>query len=300
MSEGKNAVSQTQRERLAYIELRAFFVGEVRRPDIESRFGIKPAAASRDLAAYKELAPDNLEYDTLARCYRPTPKFVPHFGFSPERIMSWLRNGFGDGLDTRSKSPAQCVGPVTLCAPSLDILATITRAICGKRPLRISYISVSSGKSDREVVPVALADTGLRWHVRAFDRRNRRFSDFAIRRIVMAEPGSDPVADEETLAADEQWARMVDMELVPHPRATWHEGIAADFDMVEGVLRVKTRAALAGYFLRRWNVDCSPEQALDPAVHHLWLRNQETLYGVESAALAPGRGNTEQKKKGID
>ena len=128
MSEGKYAVSQTQRERLAYIELRAFFVGEVRRPDIESRFGIKPAAASRDLAAYKELAPDNLEYDTLARCYRPTPKFVPHFGLSPERIMSWLRNGFGDGLDTRSKSPAQCVGPVTLCAPSLDILATITLA----------------------------------------------------------------------------------------------------------------------------------------------------------------------------
>ena len=116
----------------------------------------------------------------------------------------------------------------------------------------------------------------------------------------MAEPGSDPVADEETLAADEQWARMVDMELVPHPRAAWHEGIAADYDMVEGVLRVKTRAALAGYFLRRWNVDCSPEHALDPAEHHLWLRNQETLYGVESAALAPGRGNTEQEKKGID
>lgn len=38
------------------------------------------------------------------------------------------------------------------------------------------------------------------------------------------------------------------MELVPHPRATWHEGIAADYDMVEGVLRVKARAALAGYF----------------------------------------------------
>ncbi len=213
MSEGKYAVSQTQRERLAYIELRAFFVGEVRRPDIESRFGIKPAAASRDLAAYKELAPDNLEYDTLARCYRPTPKFVPHFGLSPERIMSWLRNGFGDGLDTRSKSPAQCVGPVTLCAPSLDILATITRAICGKRPLRISYLSVSSGKSDREVVPVALADTGLRWHVRAFDRRNRRFSDFALRRIVMAEPGSDPVADEEKV-----FGRRVSTEAFSNPR----------------------------------------------------------------------------------
>lgn len=302
MSEEKNmSVSQAQRERLAYIELRAFFVGEVRRPDIEARFGVKPAAASRDLAAYKEIVPDNLEYDTLSRCYRPTPKFCPHFGFTTERVLSWLRSGFGDGLDTRSKSPAQCAGPVSLCTPDLETLATITRAICGRRSLRISYLSISSGKSGREIVPVALADTGLRWHVRAFDRKNGRFSDFVLKRIESAEILEDKVADEETGAADEQWARIVDMELVPHPRAEWHEGIAADYDMADGVLRVKTRAALAGYFLRRWNVDCSPGHTLDPAEHHLWLRNQETLYGVESAALSPGRGNNnEQEMKGSD
>jgi hypothetical protein len=35
-------------------------------------------------------------------------------------------------------------------------------------------------------------------------------------------------------------------------------------------------------------VDCSPEHSLDPKEHHLWLNNPQTLYGVESAALAPG------------
>jgi hypothetical protein len=54
------------------------------------------------------------------------------------------------------------------------------------------------------------------------------------------------------------------------------------------MLRLRARAALAGYALRRWSVDCSPDHRLDAACHHLWLRNPATLYGVESAVLAPG------------
>jgi hypothetical protein len=37
-------LSQAQRERLASLEMRAFFTGEIRRSEIEARFGIKPAA----------------------------------------------------------------------------------------------------------------------------------------------------------------------------------------------------------------------------------------------------------------
>jgi len=36
-------------------------------------------------------------------------------------------------------------------------------------------------------------------------------------------------------------------------------------------------------------VDASPDHRLDHSIHHLWLRNPQTLYGVESAALAPGQ-----------
>jgi len=55
-----------------------------------------------------------------------------------------------------------------------------------------------------------------------------------------------------------------------------------------GVLALDMRAPLVGYALRRWSVDCSTEHGLDPKEHHLWLKNSQTLYGVESAALAPG------------
>lgn len=280
--------SQTQRERLAFLEMRAFFTGELRRGDIESRFGIKPAAASRDLSAYREAAPSNLDYDQASRCYRPTEAFKPLFDFQPERVLTWLLEGFGDGLDLGIKQAAPCEGPGHLVKPNLEVLGAVTRALCAKTALRITYLSLSSGSKRREIVPVALADNGLRWHVRAFDRERGRFSDFVLTRITKASEISDPVADHEMLGADEQWARIVDLELAPHPGVQWPKAVEADYGMADGVLKIKTRAALAGYVLRRWSIDSSMDHRLDPAAHHLWLRNPQTLYGVESATLAPG------------
>ena len=284
-------LSQGQRERLLYLEMHLWFSGAIGRRDLETRFGIKPAAASRDLAAYRELAPKNLEYDTSDRCYRVTKAFHPVFEYATDRVLAWLTQGFGDGLDLKIKPVIPSESPASKVKPDLVILASVARAIACKRPLRIRYLSVSSGAKTRDIVPVALADSGLRWHVRAFDRINDRFSDFVLRRIQSAEI-LDPLSSEhERLAADEQWTRIVNMDLVPHPDAEWPEGIEVDFDMREGCLKMRTRAALAGYLLQRWSVDCSESHTLSPKQHHLWLRNPQTLYGVESAKLAPGYGD---------
>lgn len=283
-------VPQQQKERLAYLELRLYFTGELRRADIERRFGVKPAAASRDLAAYRELASQNLDYDQIARSYRPTADFLPLFTLQIDRVLSWLSQGFGDGLDLKLKTATPCEGPGHLFRPDLGVLSSITRALCRHQAVVVDYQSLSSGIKNREIVPVALADNGLRWHVRAYDRSRQRFGDFVITRIFKVMPLDSVVAEHETLPADEQWARMVDLELVPHPQLQWPTAIEADYGMTGGVLHIKTRAALAGYVLRRWIVDASPDHRLDPAAYHLWLRNHQTLYGVESASLAPGMG----------
>ena len=135
---------------------------------------------------------------------------------------------------------------------------------------------------------MALADNGLRWHVRAFDRERDRFGDFVLTRIAKAHEIDGEVAESEQIGSDSQWARIVDLEIVPHPGITWPKAVEADYAMTDGVLRIKSRAALAGYVLRRWNIDSSPDHRLHAASHHLWLKNTQTLYGVESAALAPG------------
>ena len=49
-----SSINQTQRERLFHIDFKLYFLGTVSRNDIVSRFGIKEAAATRDISLYKD------------------------------------------------------------------------------------------------------------------------------------------------------------------------------------------------------------------------------------------------------
>ena len=284
-------LSHSQRERLAYLELKAFFIGELRRGDLEARFSIKPAAATRDLNAYRERAPDNLAYDRYVKAYVPTSHFCPVFPFSAERVLSWLLHGYGDGQGPTVVRTIPCEGAGELVQPDFSLLGGITRAIHTGRALRIDYLSLSSGAAKRVIVPVALADNGLRWHVRAYDRQRRRFSDFVLTRITKVKPLDEAAEAHERMEADEQWNRRIDLRLVPHPGLTYPEAVMADYGMRDGSLTLNVSAALAGYALHRWAVDCSSAHKLDCARHHLWLADPAVLGGVESAVMAPGFGS---------
>lgn len=56
----------------------------------------------------------------------------------------------------------------------------------------------------------------------------------------------------------------------------------------DGALHVRVRAANAGYMLRRWTVDCSPDHSLKDIEYALWLPDPLALYGASNAYLAPG------------
>ncbi|MFM5877912.1 WYL domain-containing protein [Aeromonas sanarellii] len=283
------ALTQPQRDRLAFVELRIRFLGEMRRQDLVSRFGIQSAAASRDLALYKELAPGNIDYDIKGKSYVLGPAFRPVFDFPVARVLSWLTQGFGDGEPSILKAWVVSDNPSRLTHPDLDVLACVTRAIHQAVPLRIDYHSISNGKTVREIVPFALNDNGLRWHVRAFDRKTQEFRDFVITRIRHPSvlEGQAVVAHERS-EQDIQWNRVVELELVPHPDQPRPEITAMDYAMQGGILKVKLRAATAGYILRKWGVDCSPDHSLRGDEYHLWLRDPLALYGVVNATLAPG------------
>ncbi len=281
-------VGEAQKERLAFIELHAYFCGEIRRADLEARFRIKPAAATRDFQTYRLVAPKNLDYDTSAKNYVPSAAFEPLFEFETSRVLSWLVRGFGDGLQERSGHPISSDSVLPLAKPRLDTLALVTRAIHLGRALTIRYWSVSNGESQRVIVPFALVDSGPRWHVRAYDRSRNRFADFVLSRISEAKTLDGGLADHERPSSDNQWNRMVDLILVPHPGLKHPAAVKADYQMSGKAIRRSARAAVAGYVLHRWQVDCSADHSLDPAAHHLWLENTQTLYGVESAVMAPG------------
>lgn len=281
-------LTQTQRDRLAFIEMMVRFLGEIRRQDLVSRFGIQSAAATRDLALYKELAPGNIDYDTKAKRYVPSTELSPLFEFAPERIISWLTQGFGDGEPAQLQAWITSETPSRLALPDLSILSCVTQAIHQKAPISIEYHSLSSGRTEREIVPFALIDNGLRWHVRAFDRKTQEFRDFVITRIRRPSLLDSGIRPHEQNDQDIQWTRIVEVELVPHPAQPRPEVTEMDYGMREGALKMKLRAATAGYILRRWSVDCSPDHRLDGPEYRLWLKDHLAIYGVKSAILAPG------------
>ena len=290
-------LTQSQRDRLAFVELRVHFIGEIRRQDLVMMFGIQTAAASRDLALYKEQAPGNIDYDSKCKSYVLGPDFQPVFDFPPGRMLSWLTQGFGDGEPMRLKAWVASESPSRLTHPDLNVLASITRAIHQKCPLGIKYHSISSGCTEREIVPFALIDNGLRWHVRAFDRKTQEFRDFVITRIqhpVVLKGQS--LAAHEMSDQDIQWTRIVELELVPHPDQPRPEITEMDYSMQGGVLRMKLRAATAGYILRKWSVDCSPDHSLRGYEYRLWLKNHLAIYGVRNAVLAPGYRSPDQQQ----
>lgn len=279
--------SQAQRERLVYIDFRLYFTGAVSRADLMDRFGVGAAAATRDFAQYREIASGNTELDTVAKHYVIRDSFSPLVAHSPERVLTALSHGYGYGLE--GEQPLILNEAVSLLSkPKVEILAPITRAISLNQVVKINYTS-GSGASEREIVPFAVGCDGLRWHVRAYDRKREKFVDFVLARIghAQVQSGQKP-RSVENQKHDDQWNRMLDLPLVPHPDKNCERIVMCDYDMPDGVLRLRVRAAMAGYVLQQYHVDCSPDHSNKDEAYRLWLSDPLALYGVESAMFAPG------------
>lgn len=280
---------QATRDRIAHIDFTLLFKGEAVRADLVDRFSIAAAQATKDFTMYRELAPGNIEYDQKLKLHKRGEAFEPLFDYDVVRTLATISQGYGDGFTGKVKPPLACEAPYHLNKPSLSIVAKVTEAIHKGKVLRITYVSLSSGETTREIVPHTLVDNGLRWHVRGFDRKHGEFRDFVLTRIKAAAVLEDSTLSETELESqDRQWNRFVELELVPHPRIEHSEAIELDYGMTGGVMKVEIRAATAGYLLRLWNVDCSSKPKKMGQGEHLFLKNKAALYGVENLVIAPG------------
>jgi hypothetical protein len=279
-----DTLSSSQLERLQYIDFLLQFAGKVRRLDLQTKFGMQTAAATRDLRLYRDLWPDNMVYQ--AKTYLRSDHYVADERLSYPFVMALLT--LEDHVDKTIVGDVAFFDIGQHKAPSLDVLSALSRAIVGNYRATIEYISVSSGESTRVITPIALVNTGLRWHVRAFDKKRARFSDFVVNRIKSVTVLATQSAHQERSDSDHQWNRMVRLNLVPHPDLVHPEAILLEHKMLNGRLEINVRAALVGYFLNFWKVDCSLNHSLPAPFYNLWLSNIETLYDVENLSIAPG------------
>lgn len=292
----------SQARRLEFIDFRLTFLGSVRRQDLVDYFNISEPAATRDIKQYKQNYLDGkgitLSIDQATKAYLTPEAFSPLYEHDTRVALTTLSTGLFPSGEAH-KPFVHCDLPVEWNEAPQRILAIVTRAINTKQVIEIGYRSHSSGFKTREIIPHALVNNGLRWHIRAYDRDRERFTDFILARVSDPKFVSSIILDTEKSEFDDQWNRFVELELSPHPNIPHPETTEYEFGMQEGKLRIRIRAAVAGYVLRRWNVDCSPTGHLNGPEYHLWLSNCLALYGVETLNIAPGYEPNHEKRNNL-
>ena len=272
MKERKRNLPDAQKEKLEFVELLAYFNGIVSRQDITRRFDISLASATNILTMYSQMAPTNLSYNVRLKRYEIGVPFKPIFDvrIMLERIPVYTMPKLHKAADN----------------DTIERIAVISRAIQKTQSLVINYSSVSSGTSTREIIPVAFADNWLRWHLRAYDRKREKYADFVLRRIQQANPiEGDTIQDHEHPNNDKEWHSFIDLKIKAHPH---NLADVESFAMGADGLSVEIRAAMTGYFLRLWNVDCSPDASLRGKTYQYVLANIAEVAKVADLRLAPG------------
>ncbi|NWG87082.1 MAG: WYL domain-containing protein [Hydrogenophilaceae bacterium] len=274
-------VKWATQQRLQYIEIMAFYTGAVSRSDVARAFGISDPAATKDLKLYSDLAPGNLAYNHNVFGFVPSDSFSAVFAdLSPAAVLPIIAANLAVAGGPYGTEPiyglATATLPLPARLPSPQVLAQITRAIHGRRKLRVNYRSLSDrdSQAQRILEPHSLVDTGLRWHVRAYSEETCDFRDFVLSRITEAKCLDQPA--ESSMEYDEDWVEMVTLKLGPHAGldAQKRESLLLDYGADGEAIEIDVRRALIGYVLQRLSVDTTVDRSLNPNAYQLMLLNR--------------------------
>lgn len=280
-------VKWATRQRLQYIEVMAFYSGVVTRSDVAHAFGISDAAATKDLKLYSDLAPGNLFYNHSVFGFVPSSSFSSVFAdLAPAATLPIIAANLsvvgGPYGETSIYGIATEALPLPVRLPNPQVVAQITRAICGRRKLRVSYRSLSERptQDQRMIEPHALVNSGIRWHVRAYNQDTYDFRDFVLSRFTQAECLIDSA--ESSVQYDDDWVEMVILKLAPHANleAQKRQHLLLDYGVDgpgEALIEVQVRRALIAYLLQRLSVDTTRDRSLNPNIHQLMLLNRDEI-----------------------
>ncbi|KLV04992.1 hypothetical protein ABT56_13155 [Photobacterium aquae] len=274
--------------RMDFIEQLLLLKGWFTRSDLMCRFDIKEAAATREIAKYRNIngSENNLFFNNSLRRYEIIDDtFSPIFKKEITTILSNLKNknisnivGFDSvGIDVFPR----------LSEPKLDVIAPISRAIINKKVIKISYFSVDNGSSIKTIAPHSIFDSGLKLYIRCYCFKYEKFLELALDRVVEFSGIHGDAQREFQKGADSDWNRFIDLQIIPHPKVSHPETIKYELGFNSDIKVVSVRSSLAQYWLQRWSVDCSKNHNLNHKQYHLALLNRDVL-DENSAYVAPG------------
>lgn len=280
-SDSDVALRWSVEQRLAFIEERLFWLGEVNRADLVRRFGVSLGQASADISRYLALEPPGVTYDKSAKRYVAGDDFRPALAApSAKRFLGELRL-----VDSGLLSPDETIlgdlppfDATPLPERDIDpfVLRAVVRAIREQGALDILYQSMSRSEPARRIVePHALGYDGFRWHARAFDRETGAFRDFVLGRLTKPKIAGSSTS---TPQSDAEWHAFIALVVAPHPGLTpaQSRAIAIDYGIRGKSISLRVRRALLFYALKRLGLDVAPDSR-PPHEQHIVLLNRKEV-----------------------
>ncbi len=227
------------------IELLAFWEGGVNATDIAKHFRFTNKQGKQYLSQYKQRYPNNLLYDPSLKKFQPAASFQPYY---IEQVvgeyLDWLNHVSTESVtvdshltDTSTRLPARQVSPQTMRA--------LVYAIKHKQAIETHYASLNHPKGEPRIIhPHTFVKTGLRWHLRGYSEKHDDYRDFVLSRF----------SDDTSLDDSRD-----DIVLAPNPKLSkpQQQLIAADYNMQNKQLALRTRSALVHYLLQEMQIDVS-------------------------------------------
>lgn len=267
--------NNTTHQRYRFIELIAYWEGRVNATTLAQQFGQSRQQNSADINAYKNLAPDNLLYDSSLKVNIPASTFLPKFiSTQVDEYLHWFHIGqmppsVVPRLSESLRIPSRKISP--------DIMRCLVAAIRQQKRIEVDYVSLNNpNREGRVIAPHSFVNTGLRWHLRAWCEKSGEYRDFVLSRF-RGEPELLEKSDR-TAAQDVGWNTQVTIILQPDPRLSpaKREVLENDYQMDGGQLHITTKACLVNYLLREMQINT---KMLDgtPEAQQLVLVNQADI-----------------------
>ncbi|MFZ2655588.1 MAG: WYL domain-containing protein [Victivallales bacterium] len=246
-------IKQTVQERMAFIESRLFWEKQIGRKEIMDAFYVSKPQATLEFKKYRELAPNNVEFNVSLKCYVPTKIFKPKF-YKPE-ALSYLSNlsQYEEGGEMFNsafgKPPNHETVMILKNRIDVEILRDITWAMNRGNKILVKYQGMERlDAEDRWIAPKNLFFDGIRWDVRAFCYLRNEYRTFTLSRILKV---LNSTSITETIPEDSEWAEEIDVIIIPNPNRNEAQQaiIANEHEMVQKEKPIKIRKSFLPYFL---------------------------------------------------
>lgn len=267
----------TPEHRYRFIELLAWWEGQINTTQITQQFGLSRQQSSADLNSYNQATRKNLEYNASRKAWLPASHFK-HYYISDDVVeyLNWIHTGYT--IPAPPLLPYAAVRLPTRRVEPAVMRGLITAIRRGER-IEVDYVSLSNpNREGRIIAPHTFVNTGLRWHLRAWCEKSSQYRDFVLSRF-RGQPESLGKSNH-TAEQDTAWNTQITLVFEPDPRLppAKREVLEHDYQMQNGQLHITTRACLTQYLIQEMQVNTRMLHGT-PEAQQLVLVNRDDVKG---------------------